>query len=84
LLTDGQETGGGDYELEARKAGQKGFYCQVHIIGLRLSSDAISKAKRISSVHTFSPEIFWTPYSVGKLFRIFLKPFWYLAKRYAF
>ena len=50
LITDGQETDGGDYEAEAKKAGENGVYCQIHIIGLGLDATQLTKANTISSI----------------------------------
>lgn len=50
LITDGQETDGGDYELEAEEAKKEGIECQIHIIGLGLKNTAVQKAERISNI----------------------------------
>lgn len=48
LLTDGEETDGGDYEAEAQKAGEEGIHCEIHIIGIGLKEAQLKKAQSIS------------------------------------
>ncbi|SFH38838.1 protein NO VEIN domain-containing protein [Pontibacter chinhatensis] len=50
LITDGEDNCGGDYELEARKAGEAGFFCEIHIIGIGLTTGEMEKAQRISDL----------------------------------
>jgi hypothetical protein len=45
IITDGEETGGGNYVEQLKKIGQEGF-CKVYIIGLGLDSALSSEAKR--------------------------------------
>jgi len=51
LITDGEENCGGDYEQEAKKAGEAGFFCEIHVIGIGLNNQHSAKAKSIS-IHT--------------------------------
>ncbi|WP_046246837.1 protein NO VEIN domain-containing protein [Hymenobacter terrenus] len=44
IITDGEETGDGNYVEQLKKIGQEGF-CKVHIIGLGLDSTLGNKAK---------------------------------------
>lgn len=48
LVTDGQETEGGNYIEEAKAAQADGINCEIHIIGLSLSQEATTKAKAIA------------------------------------
>lgn len=50
LVTDGEENCHGDYELEAKKAGSEGVFCEIHIIGIGLQSQEIVKAQTIASL----------------------------------
>ena len=50
LVTDGEENEGGDYEAEARSAGEQGIHCQIHIIGIGLNAPQEKKAISISSL----------------------------------
>ncbi|MCD8416084.1 VWA domain-containing protein [Tenacibaculum dicentrarchi] len=50
LVTDGQETDGGDYELESQNARKDGIECEIHVIGINLDQKAQEKAKKISSL----------------------------------
>lgn len=56
LITDGEETCGGDYISEVNNAKSKGINCQIHIIGIGLSLEATQKAESISKMSngTFS------------------------------
>ena len=49
LITDGQENGGGDYEVAAENAlSIDGIECKVYIIGISLDIEAEKKAKQLS------------------------------------
>lgn len=50
LLTDGEETAGGDYLEEARRAQNDGIGCEIHIIGFELNNAASEKAEAIAEV----------------------------------
>lgn len=69
LLTDGQESDGGNYELEAQNAKRKGVNCEIHIIGIGLKPEAIKKAQRISSISggTFSNVTFGNSYNTNSV-----------------
>ncbi|QJW89103.1 VWA domain-containing protein [Spirosoma taeanense] len=56
LVTDGEENCGGDYTVEVNKAKTEGVNCQIHIIGIGLSPQAIQQAQSISKTSngTFS------------------------------
>lgn len=50
LVTDGQESSGGDYVAEAKKASAEGINCQVHIIGIGLNDKAKAQAQEITKI----------------------------------
>lgn len=50
LVTDGQETDGGDYELESQNARKDGIECEIHVVGINLDKKAQEKAEKISSL----------------------------------
>ena len=50
LVTDGQETDGGDYELESKNARKDGIECEIHVVGINLDKKAQEKAEKISSL----------------------------------
>ncbi|WP_282778027.1 VWA domain-containing protein [Phaeodactylibacter xiamenensis] len=54
LVTDGQETGGGNYIAEAKAARADGIECEIHIIGLSLNDEAATQAREIAAVSSGS------------------------------
>jgi len=50
LVTDGQEDKGGDYVAECKKATSDGINCEIHVIGLGLNQEALTKAQEISNI----------------------------------
>ncbi|MCL2098639.1 MAG: DUF3883 domain-containing protein [Bacteroidales bacterium] len=63
LVTDGEETGGGDYVAEAKKANVEGVNCQIHIIGIGLKDKGKIQAKEISDITNGS--VSFIPYVSG-------------------
>lgn len=50
LITDGEENCGGNYIEEVKKAREDGINCKIHIIGIGLKKEAISKAQAIATL----------------------------------
>ena len=50
LITDGEENCDGNYKLEVEKAKIEGINCQIHIIGIGLSQEAMKQAISISTL----------------------------------
>jgi len=63
LVTDGAETEGGDYVLEAKKATEEGIKCKIHVIGIDLKEEDKLKAKEIARITGGTPNFITLPNS---------------------
>ena len=55
LVTDGNETEGGNYVQEAEKASHDGIKCKIHVVGIDLKEPAVMQAKEISKITGGTP-----------------------------
>ena len=55
LVTDGQETGKGDYVQEAKNATKEGINCKIHVVGIDLNYKAKNQAQEISKITEGTP-----------------------------